>query len=44
MFIHTNTEDRATILTYQAKLTTQLKKKRSEQQEITHILPVAQVF
>lgn len=47
MFIHTNTEDRATILTYRAKVTTQLEKKgkkRLEQQEITHLLPVAQVF
>lgn len=45
MFIHTNTEDHATILTCQAKITTRLeKKKRLEQQEITHLLPVAQVF
>lgn len=48
MFIHTNTEDHATISTYRAKITTQLekkeKKKRLEQQEITHLLPVAQVF
>lgn len=43
MFIHSNTEDHATILTYGAKITTQLKK-RLEQQEITHLLPVAQVF
>lgn len=44
MFIHSNTEDHATILTYRAKITTQLKKRRLEQQEITHLLPVAQVF
>lgn len=44
MFTHTSTEDYATILTYRAKITTQLKKKRLEQQEMAHLLPVAQVF
>lgn len=35
MFIHTNTEDRATILTYRAKITTQLKKKKKKKVRTT---------